>query len=146
MEVRQDAQKIKLDKNLSAKIEKYGENIKVIVKEYFKKEKNQIYVNSEIGNLEGQEIWAKISEKEFGENISTNIKRTEIINKIVNLLLEKDIKGIYIDFEEIKNYTNFKRFVIEMVPKLREVGITTSIKLNKNIKKAEFVNIVDYII
>lgn len=146
MEVRKEAKKIKLDKNLSANIEKYDKKVKIKIEDYFKKENDKIYINSEIENLEEQELWAKISEKDFEEDISKNIKRTETINKIVKLLLEQNIKGVYIDFEMIKNYFDFERFVIEMVPKLREVGITTSLKLNKDIKKSDFINIVDYII
>ena len=39
-----------------------------------------------------------------------------------------------------------KRFVIEMTPKLREVGISTGIVLNNNIKKEDNKNIEDFII
>lgn len=145
MEIRPSAQKIKIDKNLNGNIIKNGEKISISIKQYFKTNNNQIYINTDVKEEEN-EIWAIISQNEFEDMIKSYKERTQTIDKIVELLLEKNIKGIYIDFNNIKDYNTFKRFVIEMTPKLREVGIKTCLKLNNKIKKADFINIVDYII
>ena len=54
---------------------------------------------------------------------------------------DSNIKGISINFSNIENEEDFRRFVIELSPKLREVGITTCVVLNKNIQENDYINI-----
>ena len=48
-------------------------------------------------------------------------------------------------YEGIENKEMCKRFVIELSPKLREIGITTCVTLTKDMKAKEYKDIVDYI-
>ena len=61
-------------------------------------------------------------------------------------VIENDISGIVVDFNGIENKEGMLRFIIELTPRLREVGVNTSIVLNENIEKDNYTNIVDYII
>ena len=57
--------------------------------------------------------------------------RTKLIDAIVSKSIENNINGVSIDFKEIDS-NNMMRFIIELAPKLREIGITTCIVLNNN--------------
>ena len=95
-------------------------------------------------------LWAEISNAniENQANILLNDynARTTLIDIIVNQAINNNIKGISINFSNIENEEDFRRFVIELSPKLREVGITTCVVLNKNIQENDYINIVDYIV
>ena len=74
--------------------------------------------------------------------------RTNVINTIVNEVIGNNVNGVIIDFDNIEDDEKevVKRFMIELTPKLREIGIDTCIVLNKNIEKNDYINVVDYII
>lgn len=98
---------------------------------------------------ENIKMWGVISNRLFENQINEAIKdyktRTELIDNIVNNTIENNLNGIVIDFSKIEE-ENIKRFSIELTPKLREIGITTCIVLNDNMKKDSYKNIVDYIV
>ncbi len=148
MENRGEAQKIQLNKNSSTTIYKNDIEKEIVIKDGFKlMNDNQIYsqflLNTSSENIEN---WANISNEVFERFISNYKTRTEAINKIVELIIENKLSGVNIDFKDIKDYDEFKRFVIELTPRLREMGVSTSLKLNDKVKKDDFKNIVDYII
>lgn len=148
MENRGEAQKIQLNKNSSITIYKNDIEKEIVIKDGFKlMNDNQIYsqflLNTSSENIEN---WANISNEVFERFISNYKTRTEAINKIVELIIENKLSGVNIDFKDIKDYDEFKRFVIELTPRLREMGVSTSLKLNDKVKKDDFKNIVDYII
>ena len=76
-------------------------------------------------------LWAEISNAniENQANILLNDynARTTLIDIIVNQAINNNIKGISINFSNIENEEDFRRFVIELSPKLGEVGITTCV-------------------
>lgn len=94
-------------------------------------------------------LWQTISLKSMSENISEMLEdyktRTQLIDIIMNLFKGNEVKGINIDFEGIDNKDICKRFVIELSPKLRELGITTCVTLTKDMNSKEYKDIVDYI-
>lgn len=148
MENRGEAQKIQLNKNSFTTIYKNDIKKEIVIKDGFKlMNDNQIYsqflLNTSSENIEN---WANISNEVFERFISNYKTRTEAINKIVELIIENKLSGVNIDFKDIKDYDEFKRFVIELTPRLREMGVSTSLKLNDKVKKDDFKNIVDYII
>lgn len=101
-------------------------------------------------NLETNKIWASITNKdevEEADKILGDYKtRTELIDKIVNKAVENDAKGLIIDLSDMQNNESMVRFVIELAPKLRELGISTGIVLHDNMNKQDYINIVDYIV
>lgn len=101
-------------------------------------------------NSENYKIWATISnkglEKQTNELIMDYSKRTELINTIVSYASKYRVAGINIDFERVNNNEAFNRFIIELTPRLRELGITTNVILNNSFDEAGIVGIVDYLI
>lgn len=104
----------------------------------------------ESSNNKDYKIWATISnkglEKQTNELIIDYQKRTEIINTIVNYAVKYRVAGINIDFKSVNNNEAFNRFIIELTPRLRELGITTNVILNDSFNEGELVGIVDYLI
>ncbi|MBQ2916712.1 MAG: hypothetical protein IJE59_00800 [Clostridia bacterium] len=105
-------------------------------------------------NNEAYKVWTIISNEAIeseGNKILDTIfidykARTTFIDLIVKKVIGNNISGVVIDFNGIENKDSLKRFVIEIAPKLREIGITTSIVLNEGIEKQDYINIVDYIV
>lgn len=146
MEERQEAKDIKIINDSTIVIEKNNIETEVIIKDFFKLINNEQIEITENNSPNETETWANIPNNIFEKFLSNYEIRTEIINKIVELILANNIDGVNINFQEISDYEAFKRFVIELTPRLREIGLSTSIKLNSEIKKDDFINIVDYII
>ena len=96
------------------------------------------------------EIWAIISNENF-ENISNKVledynARTEMINIIVNLAIKNKLSGIAIKTNKIDEYNSFKKFMFELSPRLREIGINAALYKTSEIKGKDFKHIVDYIL
>ena len=95
-------------------------------------------------------IWVQITDeilKGESKDILNDYKlRTNLIDIILKEAMEKNINGISIEFTGIEDKNDMQRFMIECAPKLREVGISTCIVVNKNIQKKDYINIVDYIV
>lgn len=126
---------------------------KINVKTVFNIKENKIEIkeNSE-GTQSDSKIWVCISNKLLEKQINSILKeyktRTNVINTIVNEVIGNNVNGVIIDFDNIEDDEKevVKRFMIELTPKLREIGIDTCIVLNKNIEKNDYINVVDYII
>ena len=99
---------------------------------------------------EAQELWAIFSNEQLEQYINNTIheyqKREELINNIVNKAMRHNISGVIIDFSKLNNYENFVKFVNELMPRLREIGVTTGIKINEGIEEKDFLKTVDYIV
>lgn len=95
-------------------------------------------------------IWATISnkglEKQTNEMIANYKTRTQLIDTIVGYVSKYRVRGINLDFQKVIDQNNFDRFVIELTPRLRELGITTNVILNNSFEEANLVGIVDYLI
>ena len=108
---------------------------------------NDIQMNK--NENEGSKTWESISINLLLNQKNSVLKdykiRTNLINLIVDKSIENEINGIVID---LKNFDtgSIQRFMIELAPKLREIGINTCIVLENNMNKNDYINIVDYIV
>ena len=124
---------------------------KVILKNIFSIDNGSIEVNDNIIEEVEEEykLWVEISNKSLETQSNTLLgdykSRTKLIDEIVSKAIENDINGISIDFKEVDT-NNMIRFIIEIAPKLREIGITSCIVLNNNINVQDYIDIVDYIV
>lgn len=73
-------------------------------------------------------------------------ERTKLIDTIVNLVSKYRVRGVNLDFQKVTNQDNFDRFIIELTPRLRELGITTNVVLNNSFEETKLVGVVDYLI
>ena len=124
---------------------------KVIIKTLFNLQENgDLGINSDIEDEEDYTVWATISnkglEKYTNEMISSYAKRTELIDNVLNYSSKYKLKGINIDFRNVSNNNDFCRFIIELTPRLRELGLTTNVVLNDSFDEAKIIGIVDYLI
>ena len=121
----------------------------IVLKNMFNINNGNIEVNADGQNTdEKYKLWVSISNKSLEKQTNTLLEdyksRTKLIDAIVSKSIENSINGISIDFSGIDD-ENMIRFIIELTPKLREIGITTSLVLNNNIEQ-DIIEIVDYII
>lgn len=85
----------------------------------------------------GYKIWPMVQNAETASaslSITSEImnsyeKRQKLIESIVNKCVEYKLDGINIDFENMKQEDKdmFSRFIIELTPRLKEIGIVTSV-------------------
>ena len=142
--IRQDIEQKKDAKEISIKANNNGER-------YLEDQKIEL-VDLYSANTEDEntKIWGNIDVKSIQNGIESLISnyrtRTILIDGITSLASENKVNNINLDFTGVENKENIKRFTIELAPKLRDIGVTTSIELNNNIKKDEFIKIVDYIV
>ena len=128
----------------------YKQNVKtqILLQEFAKIE--EPYVMQSNANQEKQELWCIFSNEELENNIDSILNdykaRKELIDSIISKTMKNNISGIIINFSEFSNYNNLIKFINEFMPRLREIGITTGIKINKGMKEEDFLKIVDYIV
>lgn len=153
MKAREEAETISMDEYKSKQfdITKENETKKINIETVFSISENNIEISEEFEKQEeNHKTWVSISnkllEKQTNSILEDYKSRTNLINIIVDKAIKNNINGVAIDFNGIENKDSMLRFVIELAPKLREIGITTSIVLNENIEKNDYKNIVDYII
>lgn len=81
----------------------------------------------------GYKVWPSISNNSMIETTSEIMNdyklRQDLINKIVSLIVKYDLDGINIDFEYMyaKDKDLFSRFIIELAPRLNEIGAVLSV-------------------
>ena len=122
-----------------------GENI--VKKDLFKITTEGILLkNINFTGTEGNiEIWANLSTE--NADLTEFDNRSQIVKNIVSIARKNEIKGINVYAYDIDQ--NLERFIIELSPKLRELGIKTNIIVNKNFNeenKKIYEDIIDYII
>lgn len=151
--IRQDKASLINTKNITANVEDNtnleldGKNI--IIKGL--KIASQGTVDEEnINKTENYDVWVNVLNQNI-ENKTREIledyqTRTMLINSIVNLAMKNKIDGVIINFTQIDNTEIFNRFMIELSPKLRDVGISSIVKINENISKDNLQGVVDYVI
>lgn len=103
--------------------------------------KGEIYDNAgEVGknyvtwaHSNGYEVWAMVSNNSYIETTAEIMRdynlRHELIENIVGLVLKYDLDGINIDFEYMHDEDKdlFSRFIIELKPRLSEIGAILSV-------------------
>ncbi len=124
---------------------------KITIKTLFSFEGNgNIGINQDDFESDDTAVWATISnkglEKQSNELINNYETRTQLINNIVGFVSKYRVKGINIDFQKVEDKNSFDRFIIELAPRLRELGITTNVILNNSFEEVNFVGIVDYLV
>ena len=82
----------------------------------------------------GYKVWPIVSNTEIDIDTTSKIlnsysKRQELIEAIVEKCAQYEIDGINIDFEKIyeADKDKYSRFIIELVPRMKEIGIVTSV-------------------
>lgn len=85
----------------------------------------------------GYKVWPMLSNAEAARkslNVTSNImnnyeKRQVLIEDIVNACVKYEIDGINVDFENMKQDDKdmYSRFIIELTPRLKEMGLVTSV-------------------
>ena len=85
----------------------------------------------------GYKVWPMLSNAEVATeslDITSNImnsyeKRKELIEDIVNVCVKYKLDGINVDFENMKQEDKdmYSRFIIELTPRLKEMGLVTSV-------------------
>ncbi len=97
--------------------------------------KGQAYI--EWAHANGYKVWPMFSNAEAATeslSITSNIvnsyeKRQELIEKLVNSCVKYKLDGINVDFENMKQEDKdmFSRFIIELTPRLKDIGLVTSV-------------------
>ena len=81
----------------------------------------------------GYKIWPSISNSSYIQTTSEIMNdynlRQDLINNIVSIVLKYDLDGINIDFEYMHDEDKdlFSRFIIELKPRLKEIGAVLSV-------------------
>ena len=91
---------------------------------------------------QNSKIWTNMNIDRI--DLSSFENRVKIIKNIVSILRKNDIGGINIILSN--DDINVERLIIELAPKLREIGIKTNIVKKTQIKEETYINLVDYII
>lgn len=97
--------------------------------------KGEAYI--EWAHSNGYKVWPMFSNSEAATkslSITSNLmnhyeKRQELIENLVNACVKYQLDGINIDFENMKQEDKemFSRFIIELTPRLKEMGKVTSV-------------------
>lgn len=85
----------------------------------------------------GYKVWPMVSNAEAANkslSVTSNImnhydKRQELIENIVNACVRYKLDGINVDFENMRQEDKdvYSRFIIELTPRLKEIGLVTSV-------------------
>lgn len=110
---------LKADGSLAVNVGESGNN-------YIKWAKNNNYdvwpvlSNSSLNNLDA-----------VSKILSTFETRANLIDNIINELVKINVDGIHVDFEDMNksDRDNYSRFIIELAPRLREIGMKLSVLL-----------------
>lgn len=96
-------------------------------------EEGQVYIDWAHNN--GYKVWAMVQNAGSGMmNVTSEImnhydNRQKLIEVIIDECMKYDLDGINIDFENMKkeDVDLFSRFIIELEPRLREIGVVLSV-------------------
>lgn len=98
-------------------------------------DEGQAYI--EWAHNNGYKVWPMVSNAEAAreslsitsEIMNSYTKRQELIEDIVNMCVKYDLDGINVDFENMRqeDIDMYSRFIIELTPRLKEIGLVTSV-------------------
>ena len=120
------------------------EGVNVVSPSFFYLDKTDGKLKENVGNAgvayiewahsNGYKVWPMLSNAEAGIKVTSTIlnsytKRQELIQSIVEKCAQYDIDGINVDFENMyeADKNKYSRFIIELVPRMLEMGIVTSV-------------------
>ena len=148
--IRQDMEKreeaIVISRNNYSSEKLVLENEKIDIKNIIYNEDETKNDNEKSNNKKWGVVKNTLLEKQINSKLKDYKTRTELIDSLVSKGMNNELKGLIIDFNKIDDSVAMQRFIIELTPKLREVGINTCIVLSENMKKDDYINIVDYVI
>ena len=114
---------------------------KVVIKDLLKMTEEGILIKNTGSYSKDIEVWANLSIENV--DLSSYSNRTKIIKNITSISLKNEIDGINVILTENED---IERFVIELAPKLREIGIITNIVTKPDVNQSIYTDIVNYII
>ena len=120
------------------------EQNKIIIKDLLRLTDEEITIKNTDTIKQNEKIWANL--RIDNANLESYETRAKIIKNIVSIAMRNDISGINIIGIE---KTDLNRFIIELAPHLREVGIKINIVTNDRHSEQyekDYTEIVDYII
>lgn len=117
------------------------EGEKIIVKDLLEMTAEGILLKNTTDSNINAEVWANLTIQNI--DLSSYENRTKIIKNIASISRRNEIQGINVILTDNKD---LERFVIELAPKLNEVGIITNIVTSENIDVEIYTDIVRYII
>ena len=120
------------------------DGINVVSPSFFYLDKNDGTLKDNVGDAgiayinwphsNGYQVWPMISNADAGIKVTSTIlnsysKRQQLIQSIVEKCAKYDIDGINIDFENMyeADKDKYSRFIIELVPRMLEMKIVTSV-------------------
>lgn len=120
------------------------EGNKILIKDLLKMTEEGILLkNAGFTNYdENTKLWANLTLENVDLIKYTN--RAKLTKNIVSIAMKNDIKGINVVLTN--NNQDIERFVIELAPQLKEIGIATNIVAENNINEETYTDIVNYII
>ena len=80
------------------------------------------------------------------DNLLSYSQRSSVINSLRKYLVQHNYIGVNIEFSTIDDVNSFYRFILELVPRFKEVDLKVAVTLNDNLDKSRLENVVDYII
>lgn len=93
------------------------------------------------------QVWATLENNiEVSNSLLTYTDRNKVINELYRKIVEYQFSGININFEKIDDVNSFNRFIIELTPRLKELGIKVSVTKSENVDKDKLSKIVDVIV
>jgi len=93
------------------------------------------------------EIWATLcNDIDVSNSLLTYTDRNQIINALYQKLVEYQFSGINVNFDKIDDVNSFNRFIIELTPRLKELGIKVAVTDNEIVDKNKLSKVVDLII
>ena len=115
----------------------------VIIKDWLKiTDEGILLKNTEFTNENSAVIWSNLEIE--NADISNYDNRTKLIKNIVSMVMKNNIKGINISVTS--DDKNLERFIIELAPRLKEIGVSTNIVVQDTINEEPYTDIVNYII
>jgi len=147
--VRQDMQNKRKTKKVNVNLQnndiKQIDNKRVVIRDMFIASNEGVILKEamETNKNENNNIWATLSINN-DLNLKDFIKREEIIKNIVSIAYTYKINGININTSEDNG--GIERLIIELSPRLREMGISLNLILNSSIDENKYNGIIDYLI
>lgn len=143
--LRQDMNQKNETKEISTSIEDGTilniEENKIIIQDLLEITEQGILIkNTDTSNTNAQ-IWANLKLKDV--DLSNFDERTKLIKNIATISRKNEINGINIILEDNKD---MERFVLELAPRLNELGIKINVVETEKTKNEIYKNIVNYII
>lgn len=93
------------------------------------------------------QIWATLENNEnVSKTLLTYTDRNKVINEIYKKLVEHQFSGVNINFKKIDDVNSFNRFIIELTPRLKELGIKVAVTNNEFVDSNKLGNVVHLVI